>query len=205
MIKSRSEIIISIALVLVVVLLVGYNIFSVEMQKMEIQRQLEEEARLEEERERLERGMLEELKSEETKELAEYYQKYKPLKDEFIEKTVELSEKMGDEIISTGELKELTTERLDAARDYKEKLIGIGNVPKPLEAFLSYELEFIESDMKTVNLVLSYYGSENYSGFNSSAIDKLSEDTWSLLSRAEKELQRVYEQYGLEYLLEEPS
>lgn len=205
MIKSKSEIIISIALVLVVVLLVGYNIFSMEMQKIEAQRRLEEEARLEEERERSEREVLEELKSEETKELAEYYQRYRLIKDEFIKKTAELSEKMKDEVISTGELKELTTERLDAARDYKEKLIGIGNVPKPLEAFLSYELEFIESDIKTVNLVLSYYDSESYSGFNSSAIDKLSEDTQSLLSRAEKELQRVCERYGLEYLFEESS
>jgi len=94
---------------------------------------------------------------------------------------------------------------LDAARNYKEKLIQIGNVPELLETFFSYELEFLESDIKTVNLVLSYYTSESYSDFNSSAIDKLYEDTRLLLLKAEEELQRVYSQYELEYLLEESS
>jgi len=205
MIKSKSKIIISILLVLIAVLLIGYNVFSVEMQKIETQRQMEESARLEEERERLEREMLEELKSKETKELAEYYQKYRPIKAEFIENTTELSKKMEDKIINTEELKEFTTQRLDAARDYKEKLIGIGNVPEPLETFFSYELEFIESDIKTVNLVLSYYNSESYSDFNDSVIEKLYQNTRSLLFKAEEELQRVYRQYELEYLLEESS
>ena len=205
MIKSKSEIIISILLVLITVLLVGYNIFSVEMQKVETQRQMEESARLDEERERLESEMLEELKSKETMELAEYYRKYRPIKAEFIEKTAELSKKMEDKIINIGELEELTIKRLDAARNYKEKLIQIGNVPKPLETFFSYELEFLESDIKTVSLVLSYYGSESYSGFNDNAIEKLYENTRYLLLKAEEELQRVYSQYELEYLLEESS
>jgi len=205
MIKSKSEIIILILLVLIAVLLVGYNVFSFEMQKIAVKRQMEESARLEEERERLERETLEELKSKETKELVEYYQKYRPIKAGFIEKTAELSKKMEDKIINTEELKEFTTQRLNIVRDYKEKLIGIGNVPEPLETFFSYELEFIESDIKTVNLVLSYYNSESYSDFNDSVIEKLYQNTRSLLFKAEEELQRVYRQYELEYLLEEYS
>lgn len=198
----KNEIIILILVVLAVFLLVGYNIFSVEMQKIEAQRQLEEEARSEEERERLENERLEEVRSEEARQLAEYYTEYGPVKAEFIEKTAAFSEKINDMIVNTAELKELTTGRLEAAQDYKEKLAGIENVPAPLEAFFLYEMEFIESDIKTINLVLSYYNSENYTNFNSSAIDKLSRDTESLLSRAEKELRRVYEQYELGYLLE---
>ena len=202
MIKSKSEIIISILLVLVVVLLAGYNVFSVETQKIETQRQLEEEARLEEERERIESERLEEVRSEEARQLAEYYGEYGPIKAEFMEKTTEFSEKIDDKIINTAELKELTTGRLEAALDYKEKLVGIENVPAPLEAFSIYELEFIESDIKTINLVLSYYNSTSYTDFNSSAIDKLYNDTESLFNRAEEELRRVYEQYDLGYLLE---
>ena len=198
MIKSKSEIIISILLVLITVLLVGYNVFSVEMQKIETQRQLEENARIE-------REMLENIKLEEAKEIAEYYQKYRPLKDEFIEKVNLLSEKIKNGVIDTAELKELTTQRLATVSDYKEKLIQIGNVPEPLKTFFSYELEFLGSDIKTVNLVLSYYDSESYSNFNSSAIEKLYENTRSLLLKAEEELQRVYERYDLGYLLEEPS
>jgi len=197
-IKSKSEIIISILLVLIAVLLVGYNVFSVEMQKVETQRQMEESARLE-------REMLENIKIEEAKEIAEYHQKYSPLKDEFIEKVNLLSEKIKNEVVDTSELKELTMKRLDAARNYKEKLTRIRNVPEPLETFFSYELEFLESDIKTVNLVLSYYDSESYSDFNDNAIEKLYENTRSLLLKAEEELQRVYEQYDLGYLLEEPS
>ena len=168
------------------------------MQKIETQRQLEENARME-------REMLESIKLEEAKEIAEYYQRYGPLKDEFIEKVNLLSEKIKNGVINTAELKELTIKRLDAARNYKEKLVQIGNVPEPLGTFFSYELEFIESDIKTVSLVLSYYNSEDYSNSNNSAIEKSYEDTRSLLLKAEEELQRVYSQYELEYLLEESS
>jgi uncharacterized membrane-anchored protein YhcB (DUF1043 family) len=201
-IKSRIEIIISTLLILIVVLLVGVNVFSVESQKIEAKRQIEEESDLEKEREESEKEMLEELRSEEARQLAEYYQEYDPIKTEFIEKTAELSEKMNDKVTNTEELRELAAERLEAVLDYKEKLIGIGNVPAPLETFSIFELEFIESDIKTINLLLSYYKSENYSNFNSSALDKLYEDTGSLLRRAEEELRSVYEQYDLGYLLE---
>jgi len=164
------------------------------MQKIETQRQLEENARLQ-------REMLENIKLEEAKEIAEYHQKYSPLKDEFIEKVNLLSEKIKNGVANTTELEELTIKRLDTARNYKEKLIQIGNVPEPLKTFFSYELEFIESDIKTVNLVLSYYNSEDYSNSNNSAIEKSYEDTRSLLLKAEEELQRVYSQYELEYLI----
>ena len=203
--RLKNEVIILMLLVIAAFLLVGYNIFSVEMQKIETKRQLEEDARSEEESERLETEMLEELRSKEARQLAEYYVEYGPIKAEFIEKTDGLSEKMNDKVTNTEELRELAAERLEAVLDYKEKLIGIGNVPAPLETFSIFELEFIESDIKTINLLLSYYSSESYSNFKSSALDKLYEDTKSLLSRAEEELRRVYEKYDLEYLLEESS
>ncbi len=202
MTKSKNDIIISIVLVLIAILAVGYNVFSVEMQKIETQRQIEENANLEKEREESEQQMLEELKSEEARQLTEYYSEYGPIKAEFMERTAELAEKMNDKVINTVELKELTAGQLEAVLDYKEKLVAIENIPAPLEAFSIYELEFIESDIKTINLVLSYYNSENYTNFNSSAIDKFYEDTESLLGRAEGELRRVYEQYDLRYLLE---
>jgi len=175
------------------------------MQKIETQRQLEEITRLEEERERIEREMLEELKSKEARDIIEFDRQYRQIKTEFIGQVNGLSEKIKDEVISIEQLKELTAERLDAVRNYKKNLIQIGNVPEPLKTFFSYELEFLESDIKTVNLVLSYYNSEDYSNSNNSAIEKSYEDTRSLLLKAEEELQRVYSQYELEYLLEESS
>ena len=203
--KSKNDIIISIVLVLIAILAIGYNIFSVEMQKIETQKQIEENANLEKEREESESEMLKGLESEEARQLADYYREFSPIKTEFMEKTAEFVEKMNDKVINTAELKELTTGQLQAALDYKEKLAAIENVPALLEAFSIYELEFIESDIKTINLVLSYYDSENYTSFKSSAIDKLYEDTESLFNRAEEELHRVYEQYDLGYLLERSS
>jgi len=201
-IKSRIEIIISALLILIVILLVGVNVFSVESQKIEAKRQIEEDADLEKEREESKKEMLEELRSEEARQLAEYYQDYGLIKTEFMENTAELSEKMNDKVTDTEELRKLAAERLEAVLDYKEKLIGIGNVPAPLETFSIFELEFIESDIKTINLLLSYYSSESYSNFKSSALDKQYEDTKSLYRRAEEELQKVYEQYDLGCLLE---
>ncbi len=200
--KSKNDIIISIVLVLIAILAVGYNVFSVEMLKIETQKQIEENASLEKEREESEQEMLEALRSEEARQLAEYYSEYGPIKTEFMERTAEFAGKINNKVANTVELKDLTTGQLEAVIDYKEKLVAIENVPAPLEAFSIYELEFINSDIKTINLVLSYYNSENYTNFNSSAIEKLYKDTESLLSRAEKELRRVYEQYDLGYLLE---
>src|SRR4030042_7051471 len=166
-----------------------------EMQKKEAIRQMEEE-----ERARLEEEMLEELKSKETIELAEYYEDYKLIKAEFVGRAAELSAEARGEIVNVTQLKEITTERLEAAKDYREKLNGI-DTPKPLKTFLACELEFIESDIKTLNLMLSYYGSESYSNFKNSAIEKLYENTRSLLLKAEEELRRVYEQYNLGSML----
>ncbi len=203
--SGLSEKIISSVLVVIMVGLVGYNVFSVEMRKIEAQRQLEEIARLEEERARIEREMLEEIKSKETKELVEYYQNYNLLKTEFVKKAAELSEKMEGEIINIEQLKELTTQRLNAAEDFRRKLTQIGDVPGPLETFYDYELEFIASDIETMSLVWSYYNSGSYSTFDDSEIEELYKNTNLLLLKAEEELQRVYSQYDLEYLLEESS
>jgi len=182
-------------LVIIIIALVIYNVFSMEMQKIENRRELEEEARREIE-------MLEEIKSEEAREIAEYYQKFRPLKDEFIEKTVELSEELDSEFINVGQLKELASKRRDAVTGYREKLLLIENIPAPLETFYNYELEFIDSDIETINLVLSYYESGNYSTFDEPKIEKLYLDTEALFIEAEKEMKRVFENYGLVYILE---
>src|SRR4030042_4894012 len=123
MVKLKSETAILIVFISIAALLVvGYNIFSMEMQKKKAIRQLEEEARLEEERQRLEEEMLEELKSRETVELAEYYKDYKPIKAEFTGKAAELSEEAQGEIGNVAQLKELAGERLEAAKNYREKI-----------------------------------------------------------------------------------
>src|SRR4030042_4210866 len=89
--KSKNDIIISIVLVLIAILAIGYNIFSVEMQKIETQKQIEENANLEKEREESESEMLKGLESEEARQLAEYYGEYGPIKTEFMERSAEFT------------------------------------------------------------------------------------------------------------------
>lgn len=193
---TGKEKIILTVLVAVIIVLVGCNILLVEYRKIAELRQMEEKARIE-------REILEAIRLQEAEEIAEYYQKYKPLKAEFIEEAAYLSEKMKEKLVSVDNLSEIAAGRLDAAEDFRQKLTRIVDVPEPLETFYDYELEFIASDIETMSLVLLYYNSNSYSTFNDSEIEELYENTNLLFLKAEVELQRVYRQYDLEYLLEE--
>ncbi|MDD5622446.1 MAG: hypothetical protein PHQ09_04700 [Actinomycetota bacterium] len=80
--------------------------------------------------------MLEELRSEEARQLAEYYQEYGPVKAEFIEKTAGLSEKMNDRVTNTEELRKLAAERLEAVWAIRKNLSGLEIFRHPWEPFL---------------------------------------------------------------------
>ena len=100
------------------------------MQKKETQRQLEENARLEEERERIEREMLEELKSKETRDIIEFDRQYRQIKTEFIGQVNGLSEKIKDEAISIEQLKELTAERFGRSQKLQREINSDWKCPR---------------------------------------------------------------------------
>jgi len=201
--KLKNEIAILIVLVLVALLLIAYNIYSVEMQKREDIRQAEEEARLEEEaRKEEEKQRLEREKwSEETGELAEYYPDYKAIEEEFSIESSRLQEELKDHIANVAGLKEIASARLEAALDYRDKFASL-DAPAPLETFYKYELEFIESDIETIREILSYYESESYSTYEEGGLNELYRKTVLLYGRAEEELTNVYSKYELDYLFE---
>lgn len=195
--SKNKEIIFSIILIVIMVAVVGYNVSSVEYQKIEVREQAKEAARMERER-------LEKIKSQETKEIAEFDQEYGKLKDEFAAEVDELSEKLYSKISSIDELKELTTQRIDASKKLKENLSQM-DIPGPLENYYKLEMEFLDSDIETMTLVLDYYNGSNYSAYDDERLDEAYRESSFWFQKAEEEIDRVYREYNLEYLLEESS
>ena len=190
-----KEIIFSLVLVVIMLAAVGYNVYSVEYQKVEAARQAEEDARREIE-------MLEEIRSTEAREIAEFDRDYGALKDEFAAGVDELSEKLNSQISSIDELKEITTQRMNASKKLKDGLSQM-SIPGPLKDYYGLEIKFLESDINAMALVLDYYSSGNYSTYDDSDLEELYKNNNLLFLKAQQEMQRVYEEYDLEYLLQE--
>jgi len=190
-----KEIIFSLVLVVIMLAAVGYNVYSVEYQKVEAARQAEEDVRREIE-------MLEEIKSTEAREIAEFDRDYGALKDEFAAGVDDLLAKLNSQVSSIDELKDITTQRMDASKKLKDGLSQM-SIPGPLEDYYKFEMEFLESDIDKMTLVLDYYNSGNYSTYDDSDLEELYKNNNLLFLKAQQEMQRVYEEYGLEYLLQE--
>ena len=195
MASKSKEIFFSIVMVVIMITAVSYNVYSVEYQKIEAVRQAEEDARLE-------RQMLEEIKSQEAREIAGFDREYRILKAEFTAEVSELSEKPYSQISSIDELKEITMQRMDASKELRDEL-GKMDIPGPLEDYYKFEMEFLESDIDKMTLVLDYYNSGNYSTYDDSDLEELYKNNNLLFLKAQQEMQRVYEEYDLEYLLQE--
>ena len=197
MTSKSKEIIVSLILLVIMVTVVGYNVYSVEYQKIKAHMQAEENARIE-------REMLEEIKSKEAREIVEFDRDYGTLRDEFTAEVGKLSEKINLEVSSVDELKELTKQRMDASREFKNELSKI-SIPEPLKDYYEFETEFLASDIEAMTLVLAYYDSGRYSTFDDSDLEELHENNNLLFLKAQQEMQGVYEEYDLEYLLQESS
>jgi len=194
MTSKSKEIIFSLLLVVIMLAAVGYNVYSVEYQKIEAARQAEEDARRQQE-------MLEEIKSTEAREIAEFDRVYGALKDEFAAGVDNLSAKLNSQVSSIYELKEITTQRMNASKKLKDGLSQI-SIPGPLEGYYELEMKFLESDINAMALVLDYYNRGSYSTFDDQEIDAAYWESSYWLREAEAEMERVYSQYELEYLLE---
>ena len=195
MTSKSKEIIFSLLLVVIMLAVVGYNVYSVEYQKVEAVRQAEEDARREIE-------MLEEIKSTEAREIAEFDRDYGALKDEFAAGVDDLSAKLNSQVSSIYELKEITTQRMNASKKLKDGLSQM-SIPGPLKDYYELEVKFLESDINAMALVLDYYSSGDYSTYDVSGLEELYKNNNLLFLKAQQEMQRVYKEYDLEYLLQE--
>jgi hypothetical protein len=195
--KIKCRIAVIAVLALITAALTGYNIYLAAVNRQQALKLAAEQAELEEEKARLE-----ELRIKMAGELKEYYPCYRDIKGEFIEEVEGLSEELQGEIVNMAQLKEITSARLDAAIDYRNKFTAL-DTPGPLETFYQYELEYIGSDIKTIKEVLLYYGSGSYSTYDDGGIGELYGKTELAHRKAQEEFRSVYSQYGLEYLPEE--
>ncbi len=204
MTKKNREIILSSILVIIIIALVGFNIFLVEKTKVEVKRVMEELARIEYIKTELRKAKIELLKQKVEKtsiEIIEFDEKYRVAKSEYTENVNELSKKINSEILNIDELKELTTQRINVSKKFKNKLSQM-NIPGPLEDFYEFEMEFLNNDIETMALILAYYNSDSYSTYNDDKLKEAYEKSNLWFLKAEEEMSRVYREYNLEYLLE---
>jgi len=204
MTKKNREIILSSILVIIIIALVGFNIFLVEKTKVEVKRVMEELARIEYIKTELRKAKIELLKQKVEKtsiEIIEFDEKYRVAKNEYTKKVNELSKKINSEILNIDELKELTTQRINVSKKFKNKLSQM-NMPEPLEDFYEFEMEFLNNDIETMVLVIAYYNSNSYSTYNDDKLKEAYEKSNLWFLKAEEEMSRVYREYNLEYLLE---
>ncbi|MBA7508110.1 hypothetical protein ES705_00030 [subsurface metagenome] len=204
MTKKNREIILSSILVIIIIALVGFNVFLVEKTKVEVGRIMEELAKIEYLKTEFKKAEIELLKQKVEKtsiEIIEFDKKYKVAKNEYIKKVNELSKKINSEILNIDELKELTTQRINVSKKFRNKLSQM-NIPGPLEDFYEFEMEFLNNDIETMALILAYYNSDSYSTYNDDKLKEAYEKSNLWFLKAEEEMSRVYRECNLEYLLE---
>ena len=201
--KNKGIIFLSVLIVIMIVL-VGFDVFLVEKTKVEVGRIMEELAKIEYLKTEFKKAEIELLKQKVEKtsiEIIEFDEKYKVAKNEYTEKVNELSKKINSEILNIDELKELTTQRINVSKKFKNKLSQM-NIPGPLKDFYEFEMEFLNNDIETMALILTYYNSDSYSTYNDDKLKEAYEKSNLWFLKAEEEMSRVYREYNLEYLLE---
>jgi len=204
MTTKNKGIIFSSVLIVIMIILVGFDVFLVEKTKVEVGRIMEELAKIEYLKTEFKKAEIELLKQKVEKtsiEIIEFDEKYKVAKNEYTEKVNELSKKINSEILNIDELKELTTQRINVSKKFKNKLSQM-NIPGPLKDFYEFEMEFLNNDIETMALILTYYNSDSYSTYNDDKLKEAYEKSNLWFLKAEEEMSRVYRQYNLEYLLE---
>jgi len=208
MTKKTKEILVTLILIIVAAALLSYNVFLVETTKIEVERIMGQLAKIEEIKEETKEKRMELLKrqkEEEYVEIIEFDEKYREIKDDFLKKVKEISDKADGVFINIEGLKGLVSQRLDISKEFKEKLSKLDNIPRPLKNFYELETEFLNNDIKSFTLVYDYYSSCcSTHPYNDGELKKVYGNNSELFFRAEGERVRVYKEHGLEYLLEDP-
>ena len=203
--KKARDTIFSVILILIMVTLVGYDVFMVHIQKIKIQKQIEEQERLGEEKIRLieEKKKELELKREKTIiEIVEFNEKYRVIESEFFNEITRLPDVLSEKFINIEQLEEITVKRISYSKEFKKKLFQIENIPESLEDFYNFKVDFLNNDIETYTLLNDYYTGKSYSSSNNSKIKDSFYRNILLFLKAEEERIKVYEENDLDYLLD---
>ena len=203
--KKARDTIFSVILILIMVTLVGYDVTGVHIQKIKIQKQIEEQERLGEEKIRLieEKKKELELKREKTIiEIVEFDEKYRVIESEFFNEITRLPDVLSEKFINIDQLEEITVKRISYSKEFKKKLFQIENIPESLVDFYNFKVDFLNNDIETYTLLNDYYTGKSYSSSNNSKIKDSFYCNILLFLKAEEERIKVYEENDLDYLLD---
>jgi len=203
--KKDRDTIFSVILILIIVILVGYDVTGVHIQKIKVQKQIEEQERLGEEKIRLieEKKKELELKKEKTIiEIVEFDEKYRVIENEFFNEINRLPDVLSEKFINIDQLKEITVKRISYSKEFKKKLFQIENIPETLEDFYNFKVDFLNNDIETYTLLNDYYTGKSYSSSDNSKIKNSFYRNILLFLKAEEERIKVYKENNLDYLLE---
>jgi len=203
--KKARDTIFSVILILIMVTLVGYDVTGVHIQKIKIQKQIEEQERLGEEKIRLmeEKKKELELKREKTIiEIVEFDEKYRVIESEFFNEITRLPDVLSEKFINIDQLEEITVKRISYSKEFKKKLFQIENIPESLVDFYNFKVDFLNNDIETYTLLNDYYTGKSYSSSNNSKIKDSFYRNILLFLKAEEERIKVYEENDLDYLLD---
>ena len=213
-IQKKNEIITTIVLILIFTGLVTYNLLVVQRhnrivgQRLEIHQILEAQ-QIEKIKARestiayIELRSL--IKSQETADIIKFDTLYNKIEGKYLDQINDISEEFRQKVTNIEDLKSLVIRRGRAAEDFKQELVSIDNIPKPLDSLYSLLLDFLDNDINTWNEVLEYY-SEDFSTENpliiqDQAINELYLKTSDLYRQTEQLRLEIYTEYGLESLL----
>ena len=213
-IQKKNEIITTIVLILIFTGLVTYNLLVVQRhnrivgQRLEIHQILEAQ-QIEKIKARestiayIELRSL--IKSQEIADIIKFDTLYNKIEGQYLDQINDISEEFRQKVTNIEDLKSLVIRRVRAAEDFKQELISIDNIPKPLDGLYSLSLDFLDNDINTWNEVLEYY-SEDFSTENpliiqDQAINELYLKTSYLYRQVEQLRSEIYAEYGLESLL----
>ena len=205
--NKKKDMIISVALISVMAVLLGYNFYIVQGVRavtwkreeyhsgLEAQ-QLEKAAMRKTVKDRINAKKYQRQKT--VNEIVEFNGKYILIRDNFLGKVESLSTKFDSGVVSIEELKQLTAERIAASEMFKQELLSINRIPEPIEDFYGILSEFLEKDIENWNLILAYYSG----GDPQEDLDLSYRNINDLYHKAEDKRIRTYIAYELEDLLE---
>ena len=208
MIKNRTEILITIILLIIFTGLLCFNYLSYREFEKRTQARIERHNALEaQQQERIAareatRGfirMRELARNLEIRQIIGFDEVYSAIKQDYLAEIDRISDELEGKVINIDDIIILVDERIDASRRFRSSLDGIGDVPGPLEDFYDLLMEFLENDISTWQEIRSYYAGI-YNGDDRSLRESYNEN--SRLFMQVNDMQKdIYSEYNLEDLL----
>ena len=138
---------------------------------------------------------------QEVKNTIEFFEIYLKLKSDFDREVDDYNIELDKKLYNIDDLKSLTQKRIKSSEDFKNKLLLIEYIPKPLIDFYNLSIEFLENDIKMLKLIISYYEDKSYSTYDDTEIKQLKTDNILLVEKIEAEKQKIFEEYEISFLI----